>query len=217
MSYTGVGNTDEVLKMVSGRPKWGEAAGGGGGFGVTVAENLPADFTSIGAAIAAGNRVFTVIGDTTESADIDVAESGLYIVLVNSAQLDMADNSFVWSDNGDLDIAGNGSVRYAYASAEFLLDVNGNSGGATVNGINLRNEGAGAATITNGTNHKFDNCIFVGDVYVSGVLNTISAATMTADLTIQTGASGIHVANTQINDSWTDNGTDSVLSDIRIY
>lgn len=216
MSYTGVGAEDQVLQIVSGKAQWGESQGGGG-FGVTVAENIPADFTSVAAAITAGNRVFTVIGDTTESSDLDVAESGLYIVIVNSAQLDMADNSFVWSSSGSLDIAGNGSVRYDYSTQDFLLDSNGNDGSATVNGINIRIDGTFPGSITNGTNHKFDNCIFIGDVYVSGVMNTISAATMTANLVIQTGASGIHVANTQINDTWTDNGTDSVLSDIRIY
>jgi len=219
MSYVGVGTDTQTLQLTSGRPKWQTvAAGGGGGFGVTVAQNIPADFVSIGAAISGSNTIMTIIGDTTEEVNIDVGSSGLNIIFANSSEVNLNDNSFLWSDNGRLDIGGNGIIRYATATAGTIFDVNGTIGLANVGGVEIKNESAGTATLASGTDSTFDNCIFNGEARLNGIRNKISTSDFLTSLTIESSAQNVHISSCSVSGSApTDAGSGTILSDIRIY
>jgi hypothetical protein len=220
MSYIGVGNESDTLQITSGRPQWqvaAAAAAAGGGFGVTVDASIPADFTTIVEALASGNTVMTVIGDTVESANIDVGVSGLNIVMANSALLDMDTNKFLWSADGDLRIEGNGSIIYSYLVDDTLFDAAGNAGAPVIDGIRLNNNSSASGIITNATNASLSSCVVSGDLVLNGVRCSVVGCDLTADLILPYTSENNEVSSCQLNGAFTDNGSGNILSDIRIY
>ncbi len=219
MSYPGVGTETQTLQITSGRPQYQDvvAAAAGGGFGVTVAASIPADFTTIVEAISSGNTVMTIIGDTVESFDIDVGVSGLNIVMANTALLDMATNRFLWSDNGDVRIEGNGSIIYSYIAEDILFDAAGNAGAPVIDGVRLNNNSSSSGIMTNATNASFVNCVVSGDFVLDGIRCSVIGCDLTADLILPYTSENNLVSSCQLMGDFTDNGSGNILSDIRNY
>lgn len=218
MSYIGVGSESDTLQITTGRPQWQVvAAAAGGGFGVTVAANIPADFTSIVEALASGNTVMTIIGDTVESSNIDVGTSGLNIVMANSVLLDMTTSKFLWSADGDVRIEGNGSIIYSYLTDNILFDAAGNAGAPVVDGVRLNNNSSASGILTNATNASFSNCVVSGDLVLDGIRCSVIGCDLTANLILPYTSENNEVSSCQLNGIFTDNGSGNILSDIRIY
>ena len=220
MSYSGTGNASQTLQIVSGRPKWQDVAAGGG-IGVTVA-GLPvqADFETMVAAITAGNSILNVIGDTTEPSDVLVTTSGLTVRMFNDAEIDLGANSFLWSTSGNMAMRGQGSLRYAIAGGtNTIFDLQSNVGRVVVDGLELKNEstGGGFVTISNGTDGRFDKCVWTGDVRLAGERNMISAADITTTLVIESGSIDNQISDIQLNGTLTDDGSGTLIADVNIY
>jgi hypothetical protein len=222
MSYPGTGSVSQTLQITSGRAKWQDVvAGGVGGIGVTVA-GLPvsADFETMAAAISGNNTILNVIGDTTEPLDVLVTASGLTVRIFNDAEINLQTNSFLWSAPGNVAIRGQGSLRYAIAGgSNTVFDLQSNAGILTVDGLELKNEstGGGLVTITNGTDGRFDKCVWTGDVRIAGERNIISACNMTTTLIIESGSINTHISDTQIDGGFTDFGSGTLMGDINLY
>jgi len=225
MSYIGTGNESQTLQVTSGRARWQDviavAGGGGGGIGVTVAA-LPvsADFETMVSAISSGNTILNVIGNTTETSDVLVTASGLTVRIFNDAEIDLQTNSFLWSSQSNLAMRGQGSLRYAIVGGtNTIFDLQSNIGIVTVDGLEIKNEstGGGLITITNGTDGRFDKCIWTGDVRIAGERNIISAGDMTTTLTIESGSINNQISDVQIDGGFTDLGSGTLISDVNIY
>jgi len=219
MSYPGIGNASQTLQITSGRAKWQDVTDGG--IGVTVA-GLPvvADFETMVAAITAGNSILNIIGDTTEPSDVLVTTSGLTVRMFNDAEIDLQTNSVLWSAPGNMAMRGQGSLRYAIAGGtNTIFDLQSNVGIVTVDGLEIKNEstGGGLVTITNGTDGRFDKCIWTGDVRIAGERNLISAGDMTTTLVIESGSINTHISDTQIDGGFTDSGSGTLMADINLY
>jgi hypothetical protein len=221
MSYVGVGSQDQVLTLDAGTQKWQDpavAVGGTGVLGVTVAEFIPADFPSIVAALAANNTILNVIGDVNEVATINVPSSGLSITIFNASDVNLGTQNFVWTDNSNLDIRGNGFVSYGYASPTEIFDHSGfNLGRVTVDGITLNNNSSAPATLTDGVDGRFSNCVFTGGVLLDGTRNQIDSSDITGDLEIAATSVNGKISSCQVDGSLTDNGTATVISDTDNY
>lgn len=219
MSYVGEGGQGQVLTFDAGTTKWMDSNPGGSGvIGVTVAEFVPADFTTISAAIAASNRIINVIGDTTEGSTISVPNSGLSITMFNAADVDLGTNNFVWTDNSNVDIGGNGSITFGYSSATELFDHAGfNLSRVTVDGITLNNNSTDTATLSDGVDGRFSNLVINGDAVLDGTRNQINDTDINGNLIVSATASNAKVSDCQVNGTITDNGTNTVISDTDNY
>lgn len=224
MAYTGKGQDAQFLGIESGLIKWLQVIqAAGGGLGVTVAAlpRFQANFPTINAAISAGNSIINVIGDCEEQFNVSVPSSGLTLKIFADAQVDMTNNSFLWSSSAGLYLNGNGSMRHAASGIEVtLFDFSGNTGKLTVDGIEIVNDTAtGSGVLTNGTRGHFSKCVFLGagTVHLGGQRNTISSSDITGSIVIQSGSTNNHVSDCQLNVGFTDLGSGTILADINIY
>ena len=217
MTYSGKGANGDQLQIVTGNATWQPPTGGGGGV-VTVAGAITADYATIVAAIAAGETIFNVIGDTTEPSNILVGSSGLNITLANSSTIDMGSNSVVWGSDSSVDMRGNGGISFNYSTSDVLFNVSSNlDAKLTVDGLLVTNSSTATAGLCNGKDMTFQACIFVGDAILDGVRNTIVVSDFRSNLLLLSNASGCQVSSCQIDGIIVDSGVATLLSDISTY
>ena len=187
--------------------------------GVTVASGvaLDADYTSIGSAIAAYETIINIIGDTDETADVSVGSSGLYIRIVNSATLNMMDNTFLWSEAGNLNMNGTGRVVFEYGSDDTLFDVNSTAGKPKISNINFVNNSSASGYITNATGGRISNATIAGDLFVDGTRNIISSCDIEGNLALASTSDNNIVSMCQLDGVYWDLGSGNSLATINIY
>lgn len=218
MSHPGVGAVDRFLQTDSISTLWSEVAAGGGGIGVTVASgSAVADYESINNAVASGNTIINVIGDTIETADIDVGSSGLNIRVFNSAIIDMLDNKFLWSDGDNLQLVGNGKIVFLYTSDDTLFDVDGGTGSPKVNNMDFDNNSAASGYIMNSTGGRISDAIIGGDLLINGTRNIITSCDIGGNLALATSSDNNIVSSCQLDGLQWDLGSGNMLATINIY
>jgi hypothetical protein len=218
MAYLGKGNDTDVITMVSGLIKWAVSTGsGGGGLGVTVGSGVSADYETVVAALASSETILSVIGDTTEPSNPQVSASGASISIFNNAEVDMGTNSFEWTQGANLNLTGNGRIKFAHSVDTTLFDFNGNAGKLAVNGIELRNESTAITTLTNGIAGRFDKCTVIGEAVLDGTRNAMADCDVSQNITAASGAVNTMFSNTHYGGSIVDNGSGTILADLLSY
>lgn len=215
MSYPGIGNPQDVLTVVGNNLKFQVPVSGL--LGVTVAGSIPAQFTTVGAAAAAGNNIINVIGSTSEPSDISVDASGLNIKLYNSAEVDMNNNSFVWASNGDLALDGNGRISFNYSTNDTLFNVGAFSGKANVEGVRIANISSASGALVDGIESRFSDIVFEGDVILEGTRNKIVGCNVQGNFFAQLGSLLCKAAACQFDGTIVDFGSGTVISDTDSY
>lgn len=212
MAYIGKGSQSQVLTVNAGLAEWQDSTGG---IGVTVAQDgsIGADFSSLVAAVAAGNRIITVIGDVVESADVGVLASGLNIRVTRGSDINMAANSFVFSDDSNLEVFGNGAIIFTAGATHVLFESAGNIGRTTVDGMTFNN-GNTNTTLADGSGCVFSNCKFTGETKMDGEGNKIAASTLHNDLIVSTGSINFSIDGSTVYGSVVDSGVGTVMSNI---
>ena len=206
----------------AGVPRWKNNAGqiflainsGNAGLGVTVAGLITADYTSVNAALTAGNTILNVIGDTVEGASPTINASGITIRLFNDSQINMNTNRFLWTQTANLSIRGDGTIRYAYAADTTLFDFDGNLGKVNANGLNLLNASSASGILTDGSQCKFSDCTLTGHLILLGTRNAFRNSEVSQDIIIPYAAINNMVSNTHYGGGLVDNGSGTVLSDL---
>lgn len=184
-----------------------------GGFFVTVANQsgVVADYASISGAIASPFNAIYIIGDTVEPGQVQIPSSGLSIKFLNDASLNMGSSNFLWQDNAGVYIEGNGEI---VSTAATLFDANGNSGRIDVKGITITT--SSGTVLTDGTDGRFSDVILSSGMTISGTRNMIVSSKMQS-LEIGAGSTNAIVSDSFVDEPIVDNGTGTILADIKEY
>jgi len=138
-----VAGAGEVLTDAAGNGVLSWAAAGGGGASQFDAEVAPsgADYTTLGAAVADGKTRILISGSVTESGDIALPASDLYIFIEKTVVLTMVTYQFTYAGTRNVYIRGEGEIDYTQTSS----------------GDELFNSAAQAASILDIDGIYFDN------------------------------------------------------------
>lgn len=189
--------------------------GGGGGLGNTVAQDVPADYTSINAALNADATILNIIGYVYEGADVLIPISGgLSISIFNDSNLDMAEFSFVWQDNSTVSVGGPGQI--SHSGDNILFDPSGNFDSRLIT-KDIKINSYDGAILTSGNKFRFSDCAFNGDIYLDGIRNKLTSCDVVGDVYIMSNGSGIGIHNTDINGLIFDSGNSTIISDVVTY
>lgn len=115
-------------------------------------------------AIAASHNVLFVNSTSTETSNITVPSSGLYITILPNGALNMGTNRFTMNDT-KIAMYGQGTLQYGYSVDNILFDGNVTSQ-LLVDGIKVSNTSTGFAYITDIPSAKFNGVSFEGNLNI---------------------------------------------------
>jgi hypothetical protein len=154
---------------LTGNSSGGSSSSVGGGL-VTVGES--GNYPTISAAIEASHNVLFVNSLSTETQNINVSSSGLFVTILPGGTVDIGNFKFAM-DNAILNINGNGILRYNHTSQNTLFDGNINSR-LKVADINVDNDSVVVSYVTDINYAKFSDITFDGNVNILGNANIFS-------------------------------------------
>ena len=206
MSYPGKGNISDVLKVnAQNNLSYQQIP-----TQVTVASgsSLSPTYQSAAAALNAGEKNFSIIGDTFETSQL--AASGATITLTNNALWDLQDNSL--TGVGQIDILGNGRLRYNKTIFDDAVSLTRTS----INDIDIINDSSDFSPIVAGVNSRISDCIVTGDLVLSGSGTIVNGCSIRGSLIIMTSASGCNIQQSHIISGLVvDSGNNTVLSNVK--
>lgn len=170
-------------------------------------------YSSINEAMDDWHNVLFINSDVTEPSGVSVRPSGLTIVILPSATLDMGTNKFNLNDTS-LNITGHGNLSYAFTSAQTLFDGNAASK-LSVQGITIQNASTGYDCLTNIPYAKFADVTIEGDATICSSYNTMNGTTFkNGTIGVASGVDSTLIAGSLFDGMLIiDSGNGTVISD----
>ena len=147
----------------------GGVGGGGGDCDCTTAGSGGV-YSTLAAAVLAGERHIRVVGPSTETQSVYFNDD-YYIELAENSTVNMGSNIFNWNGNYAVEIDGNGILQYATTSGSLFYGNGNSSAKLTVEGINIQNSSSGTVCLTDIRYARFHDVIFDGNVSICGDYN----------------------------------------------
>jgi len=188
------------------------------GVGVTVAENIPADYPSVNAALAANENILHMIGDTTEYASVNLPTSGLLLHFYNDSIWNVQSGNIIWTAATQVTLDGNGTLQFAYPAQDTLFDPAGFIDARVVaRDITFDNNSADLAVFTSGTNSRLVSCRVEGDLVLAGVRNAVTQCDISSNFIVVSGAQNNLFSSSFLGGVIIDSGNGTLIADILTY